>query len=360
MRDSGAFSIDLNDKHNIVGASADFEALPLKPWMDLATLALLAESGELHWNGRDDASLSEASQVRLAGLSGVRPNHYWEDLLHYGKTLKLFKAEGPLWKICSKDSEILGATRRECFPAMLAAWMKSPVPIPELVELDIEQCKEVNFRMELIRFITELGTNQWYPYDRLGTAVKEAAGKQGLDLGSENVSRLTRVLTERVFLVLGAISINIEGDHFIPRSEIYTPPGRHEPRAESFRKVVATGFERDQSWRRVATGLWRCIETRRSRQAGQSSVRCLDDRHLETDPRLPFKDCLFLASLGRLVSNKEVTLNDPGRYVFELEPTTLRRKVEEGMDLEEIANFLRARCPTDSFSKLKIFLNSST
>jgi hypothetical protein len=297
--------------------------------------------------------------VRLIGLTGARPAHYWEDLLHYGETLELFREERDTWLLCSKDSEILGATRRECFPALLAAWMKAPVPIPELVELKIERCEYRSFRMELVRFITELGTNRWYPYDSLGRAVKTAADNQGRALSPDFVSRLTRVLTERVFLVLGAVSINKEGDHFIPRSEVYTPPTFEEPREEGFRKAVAQGFEKDQSWRRVATGLWRCIETRRSRQASQTSVRCLDEGWLETDPRMPFKDCLFLASLGRLVPSSEVSLHDPGRYVFELDTKTLRRRVEEGMDLEEIADFLRARCASESFSKIKTLLKTS-
>lgn len=345
----------------------DYAALPLRPWIDLATLALLAESGELiaapSCEGDHPTLLSVRSMTRLSALSGERPEHFWADLLHYGVTLNLFDLRGDLWGLRSRDSEILGATRRECFPAMLAAWLKAPAPIPELAEMNIDQRRQMSFRMDLMRFITQLGSNRWYPYDDLSRAIDTAARKHDVALSDEFTTRLTRVLAERVFLVLGAVSINTTGDHFIPRSDIHTPVHCANRREDKFRDAVAQQFEKDQSWRRVATGLWRCIEVRRARQAGPTSVRCLDDQgHLETDPRLPFRDCLFLASFGRLIPNTAVdaALNDPGRYVFELDLGVLRRRLEEGLELDEIAEFLQTRCADEGFSRIEPLLSASS
>ncbi len=352
-----------------------FDPLPLKPWMDLATLALLAHSGELRAERRACAEapqrLSERTLSRLEALAGDRPEHYWGDLVYYGATLGLFEAQQGKWVIRSVDSEILGATRRECFPALCAAWLKSTAPIPELCEVGLSPDCSLAFKMDVMRFITQLDEGRWYPYSSLGFVLKAAAQKHGVELSPESLAAMASALTERVFLVLGAVSINAAGDHFIARNELQVPAATIASRcseradAQGYRQVVARQFEKDQSWRRVATGLWRCLEVRRERRAPPASLRCTDaDNHLETDPRLPFRDCLFLARIGRLVPLSEGASRDSdrafGRYAFELAPDTLKRSITEGLPAAEIAAFLRERCCDESFGKIQRMLQAAT
>ncbi len=100
------------------------QAEGLRPWQDLATAALLANTGELRTCSR--RHLDAQTLGRLQHLVGTRPQHYWDDLIHYGQTLSLFTFNDQCWDLKSQDSEILGATRRECSPALFAAWLRQP------------------------------------------------------------------------------------------------------------------------------------------------------------------------------------------------------------------------------------------
>ena len=119
--------------------------------------------------------------------------------------------------------------------------------------------------------------------------------------------------------------------------------------------IIREKLAQNQSWRRVATGLLRCIEIRRNRDAYPDSMRSLDPEghHVETDSRVPFKDCLFLARLGQLIRPRSVPAArlHPGQFVFRLDGDRIRRQVEAGLPVETIATFLAARCETESYER---------
>ena len=332
-----------------------FSALVLQPWIDLARLALMAEQGELVASG--EHTLDDATLVRVEELLGERPAHYFRDLMHCARVLRVLTRQGDLWQVVSHDSELLGATRRETFPAMCAVWLKEPPPIRDQT---LTAAHNIQLRLEFLRLLHLLEPEYWYPHRVLGVLVRAAASRQSVPLSGFDEADC-RQLAERILMPLGAVLLNRDQTHFSLQDGLHIPalPGvsdlSREERARAFRTTIRENIADSNRWRRVATGLIRCIETRRTRDASPTSVRCLDTegRHLETDPRLPFKDCLFVARLGKLTppSSHSGTQQANGQFVFRLDSDLIRQQVQQGLPVESIARFLAERCEEDSYRR---------
>lgn len=337
-------------------APADtFDAWQMRPWVDMAGMALVAEEGELCANC--ERPLSSKVEARLGEILGDRTPEYYTDLLHCARVLRVLSRDGGDWQVVSQDSELLGATQRETFPAMCAVWLKEPPPIENE---NVRRADMIPMRLEFLRLLHLLEPESWYPYQALGILAQAAADRSGTQL---RVAEETdgADLAERVLLPMGAVNINRDRNHFSLQEGLTIPalPGVSDPcqeqKARAFRDTIREKLSKNQSWRRVATGLLRCIEIRRQRDAYPDSMRCLDPEghHLETDSRLPFRDCLFLARLGTLTRPRNLpkARMHPGQFVFRLDGDRIRRRVEEGLPVEQIAAFLAERCEEESYKR---------
>ena len=342
---------------SVVSDPSTHEGGQTRSWMDLATLALLAESGELKSAPQgSDQGLHQSALDRLEELVGKRPKHYWKDLLHHAQILGVLQCVRNEWKVLNLDAEILGATRREAFPPLCAAWLKHPAPIPGQEHLSAPSPSGPMLRLEMIRLLGLLEPNKWYPMEAMGHLFKMAAQCQKLSLDTKDAICAGKDLVERVFLVMGAVDIDHSASFFALHEGLQLPPLPPEAscyaatpcRAEAYRRIIAEKMKANTSWRHVAPGLMRCLEVRRSREAVEGSIRYLqgDGWHLETTPEAPFKDCLFLARLGRLVPacKLDESCKHPGSYVFDLDVARLRDRIMDGMSLSEVKGFLEHRC----------------
>lgn len=347
-------------------SETELDPSPALPWQDLATMALVAHAGELRTDVEQPVRLSACTARRLDELAGPRPQAYWEDLIHYGQILGLFRLDDQRWGLPRCECELLGATRRECAPALGAAWMKSPAPMAELDAIGGSAPERIPFRMELLNTLGSLASRRWYNAEAMAGLLGVLVRRHGLDDSPEKLLALARALPERVLLVLGIGMASPCGQLFMVRGDNNTPPAMKaikrsaDERSQAYRQVLArTLGQHEESWRSVEPQLQRCIEVRRARQADNGWVRLTESCHdrLEADPRLPFSDCLFLARLGQLIPQDPEQPKVPGHYVFELEAEALAQRVREGLPLEEIASFLQARCERDTFERLERLLN---
>ena len=342
----------------------DFSEWVLHPWIDLARLALVAQQGELHANC--ECVLTHEAVGHLREVLGERPADYYGDLLHCARVLRVLRREDDgQWNVVCQDSELLGATQRETFPAMCAAWLKEPPPIKNAAVVAPDN---VHLRLDFLRLLHLLEPESWYPYEVLGVLLQGASARQSIGVGDlDEVD--CREIAERILLPMGAVVLNREQDHFslydglqIPPLPEACTPGAGD-RVRAFRKTVRENIADSNRWRRVATGLIRCIETRRTRSASARSLRCLDaaGQRLETGPQLPFKDCLFVARLGRLTPLHPArgAQEASGHFVFELDGELIRRRVREGLPVETIAAFLAERCEEDSYRRFRTLLEQA-
>ncbi len=339
-------------------APADaFDPWDMRPWVDMAGMALIAEEGGLRANC--ERALSDGVEEHLGEVLGERTPEYFVDLVHCARVLRVLSLEDKDWQVVSQDSELLGATQRETFPAMCAVWLKEPPPV---TNASVRSPELIPVRLEFLRLLHLLEPESWYPYQALGILASAAAARSGVRLEVNDVID-GKDLAERILLPLGAVNINRDRNHFSLQVGLTIPalPGVSDPcqqeKAKAFRDTIRDKLAKNQSWRRVATGLLRCIEIRRQRDAYADSVRCLDPEghHLETDSRIPFRDCLFLAKLGRLTRPRSVpsARMHPGQFVFRLDGDRIRRRVEEGLPVEAIAEFLAERCEEDDYERCK-------
>ncbi len=355
-----------------VRASSPRESLParpLSPWHDLATLALLTEAGEL--SCASSTQFSPQARARLHEFVGASPAHYWDDLLHYARALKILDIqEDEKLHLFERSAELLGATRREVFPALYAVWLQRPLVISELFALTADRAKQQLLRLDLLRFVGLLEPGRWYGYDAAGYLLYVACQRQEIELSPTELRALTPLYVERILLILGAIDIDQEGRRFCVHPSPCLPPlppGLSRPRplsdkATAFRNVIAQQLKQNDAWRQVSPGLARCIEVRRDRQARPDSLQLLDAeaQHLQTDPRLPFRDCLFLTHLGRLVPSSSNGMPcKPGSYTFALDVDTLRETIEKGLPVQEIKLFLEERCDRHCLQSVRDLLHSA-
>lgn len=354
-------------------------SLPLRPWHDLATLALLAQTQELigEPDGPSPTSLCSDSLARLENVAGARPPFYWEDLLHYGLTLRLFVDHERRWDLHTTESEILGATRRECSPALNAAWLRNPTPVETLRALTTssDPMQQLGLRMEIIKLVEQLDGDLWYPTHTLTSILQEAARRQNVELTFDDPDAAAQALLSRVLVVIGVASTNDRWDHFSLRTDVQTPLTRHsqtpksDPEVAAFRRVLSQTFAQNHTWRSVGPDLQRCVEVRRQRQASSDSLFALDhaqhSRHkaqLATDPTIPFKDCLFLARFARLAPLGALSCGRhmaPGSYIFELDTDAVQQRVAEGTTFEEIDSFLKCRCTAEHYGRLRRILSET-
>ena len=337
----------------------------VRPWIDLAGLAVVAVSGELDSNC--ESKIHSKTQERLDELFGPRTPYYWDDLLHSAQVLQLLAPKGQTYRVHCAESELLGATQREVFPAMCAVWLKRPASIAtDGLQLGGQQQDAI--RLEFLRLLHLLEAERWYPYQTLGLLLQTAGERTGVDVG-QPTEELVAALAERVLTVMGAVNINLERDHYMLHAGLQIPPlspdlaVNHDMKVMAFRAAVREKLNMNQSWRRVATGLLRCIELRRERDPYQECLRSLDKEGclLETDARIPFKDCLFLARLGTLVRARNIARarNHPGQFVFRLDTDSIRKQVREGLPVQEIASFLQERCEQESYQHFITLLRHS-
>jgi hypothetical protein len=334
--------------------------------LDLATLALLAQAGELtaQPNGAGLA-LHPDALARLEDLAGPRLPHYWGDLLYHGQALGVLAFDAPRWIVKNRDAELLGATRREVFPALCAVWLKHPTPLAPLEALALTGPQNTLLRLEILRLLGLFEPDRWFPTDRLGDMLRLAAWRHDRQLTTAQTREVAATLIERVFLVMGALDLSHDRTHFRLYAGLQLPPLPPEAapfharacRAEAYRKVITEKLQQSQAWRHVASGLMRCMEVRRGRDPQPDSLRCLDQQgqHLETDPRLPFRDCLFLANLGHLVPPQAVSgaCNAPGSYVFHLDPDRVQALLQRGLSPGELRGFLVERCCNHDLSRVQ-------
>lgn len=325
--------------------------------MDLATLALLAETHELVLNRRTPPTLHRATLRRLRALAGERPALYWDDLLGVARTLKLLEPCEQRWCVQNPDHEILGATAREVFPALCAAWLRAPGPWAAwgLSELGL-----VGLRLDVLRLVSLLDDGRWHVMGTMAELLRHAFARHGRGLDERQAQELAPLLVERVLRVLGAAEQSADGTAWRLQGGLQWPPlpaelarcacrGRaEEPKRMSAAELIAQAA-------RKAGGLTRCTETRRGREAQPESLRCLEeDLHVEADPRTPFRDCLFLARLGALVSSQGAGCKpEPGAYVFRLDPVRILDQMSAGISASEIVSFLEKRCADAHLHRLQ-------
>lgn len=327
-----------------------------RSWLDLATLALMAEAHELRTQGEQGA-LDQDSRGRLRELNGERLDHYWEDLLYHGQVLGVLARDQARWVVKNKDAEILGATRREVFPALCAVWLKHPAPLASLERLHLLGPQNTLLRLEVLRLLGLFEPERWYPYESFALMLRLAAHRHQHSLEHEQAHQAGAILLERVFLAMGALDLDERRQHFRLHAGLQLPPLPPEAaafdtracRAEAYRKVISEKLQKSQAWRHVASGLMRCMEVRRGREPMPESLRCLDTKgdKLQTDPRLPFRDCLFLANLGHLLpqSADPGGNNAPGSYIFQIDRERVQRMLHnKGLCPEQLSGFLQQRC----------------
>ncbi len=344
-------------------ARTEDRAQPASAWLDLATLALLAQAEELHVcpdHIGDTMSLCGNTLLRLKEIVGSRPRHYWRDLIYHAQVLGVLRHDNNQWVIQNLDAEILGATRREVFPALCAVWLKHPTPLPQMQALGLTGPQDTMLRLDVLRLLGLFEPDKWYPYERFGDLLRLACHRQNRPLSQSDTDAVSKTLIERTFLMISALDINEDGDHFRIHSGLQLPPlppeaaaFRKQPcRAEAYRKILTQKLQKTQSWRHVASGLMRCMEVRRGRNSEPDTLKCLSEDgpleglRLETDPTMPFRDCLFLARVGRLVPTQHINKASgcPGSYVFELDRERLHHVIRDGLCPQKIQSFFQHRC----------------
>lgn len=329
-------------------------------------MALLAESGELL---SSDATFALAgdTQARLASLVGERPEGYWAGLLRCAQVLDLLEERERRWSVIDPDSEMLGATQSECFPALMAVWLSQADWLLELLgeELEAPPAPNPMMNMELLRFLGVFEAGVWYPTSNLHLmATRVLARHQVEGLSEEFTGRLLR----RVFLPLGACEMSTDGGSFRVQPGLAIPPlslldrslkcdlaERIKPRCrvDAYRTMISRKLTANTAWTQVSEELARFREERRDREAGDGCLRVFRDFNLRvsTSPQIPFRDCLYLARFGRLVP----TEGCEGTYVFELDRQTLRCDKRQ----EELSGFLSQRCCRTSRARVTDLLDDA-
>jgi len=316
-------------------------------------MALLAESGELLTS---DArfTLAMDTRVRLTSLVGERPEGYWQGLLRCAQVLDLLKEHNNhTWSVIDPDSEMLGATQSECFPALMAVWLSQTDWLIELLDGAVEETPAPSpcMNMALLRFLGVFEAGVWYPVSDLHLMATRVLARHGVE---EVTEEFTDQLLRHVFLPLGACEMSHDGGSFRVQPGLALPPlslldrslkcdlmEQITPRCrvDAYRSMISRKLSANTAWTQVSEELARFREERREREADDSCLKIVRDFSVRvaTSPRIPFRDCLYLARFGRLVPTSE---GRRGTYVFELQSSALRCDKRQA----ELSGFLTQRC----------------
>ena len=332
------------------------------PAEDLCTLALLAESNELHSSSSkqqgsgEENALSQGSLGRLENLAGARPQGYWSELLRCALALDLMSCNAQRWSVTNHNAEILGATQSECFPALMAVWLSQPKWLGELLELSglelSTKHSSPNLSMALLQFLGVFEPDAWYSVSSMEVMVESVMAHLGHHQVDEVREVLTELLLTRAFGVLGCCEFNAKTSSFRVLSQLSLPPISRldaslrdaiqdkislRSRAEAYRTLIARKLSENTAWTQVNEQLVKFQEARRDRNASDSCIMLrVDHLQIATSPKIPFRDCLYLARFGRLVAHQK---KQRGCYTFELNRATLKHKA-----LDEFSGFLSERC----------------